>query len=69
MMHNALDTAHGVVEIMCIGDSVDGMLEELSPDAWSDGGHFDIFEGDAPGLESLCTNLDNGSSDARSVAA
>jgi hypothetical protein len=27
MMHNALDTAHGVVEIMCIGDRVDGMLK------------------------------------------
>jgi hypothetical protein len=45
------------------------MLEELSPDAWSGGDHFDIFESDAPGLELVCTNLDNGSPDARSVVA
>jgi hypothetical protein len=35
MMQRAVHSAHGVDEIMQLEDSVDGMLEELSPDARS----------------------------------
>jgi hypothetical protein len=67
LMKKTLVSDHGVDEVMQIEDSVDVMMVELSPDARSDGDQFEINEGDTPGHESVCMNLDKGSPDARSV--
>jgi hypothetical protein len=58
---------HRVDEGMQIEDSVDDMMEELSPSVRSD--NFEIFDGETHGLESVRKDLDKGSPDTRSIAA